>query len=251
MRLFSLFISAVAVTVLFCSSAHAAQGVEQNKRYDSFMMDGALHRLDLITGNVQKLSKLPNGALQWVPVEVQAADATVAPQDMQRVAPSDLPTATQAKLPAPPYTPRTVENASNIGRRAPTIEDEDGNVISDTISPDDRKASIPLISSYENKVSLSHTVQIGDKITGNILIKNIGDRRLKQLELTMYVPIIGRDKPEEHHFVFLDKPGSTTPPQPGAGGREPTALLQKVDIPCPSGGVKGSPELKISYIRFE
>lgn len=246
MRLFSLFISAVAVTVLFCSSAHAAQGVEQNKRYDSFMMDGALHRLDLITGNVQKLTKLANGALQWVPVEVQSSDAAAVP-----AAPvNDVATSVQVKLPAPPLR---VQNASNTGRRAPTIEIEDdqGNVITDSITPDDRKAAIPLISSYENKVSLSHTVQIGDKITGNILIKNIGDRRIKMLELTMYVPIIGRDKPEEHHFVFLDKPGSTTPPQPGAGGREPTALLQKVDIPCPSGGVKGSPELKISFIRFE
>lgn len=242
MRRISLLVSAVAVTILFCTSTHAAQGVEQNKRYDSFMMDGALHRLDLITGNVQKLTKLPNGALQWVPVEVQAADGAPAP------AQPEAPAAAQAKL---PVQPQRVENAANTGRRAPTIEDEDGNVISDSITSDDRKSCVPLIASYESKVSLSHTVQIGDKITGNILIKNIGDRRIKVLELTMFVPIIGRDKPEEHHFMFKDQPGSTTPPQPGTGGREPTALLQKVDIPCPSGGVKGSPELKISFIRFE
>lgn len=248
MRRLSLFLSAVTVAIVFSTSAYAAQGVEQNKRYDSFMMDGALHRLDLITGNVQKLSKLPNGALQWVQVEVQSSDAVAVPATAPNTQPSEQPTSAQVRIPAPPYQ---VQNASNTGRRAPTIEDEDGNVISDAITTDDRKAAVPLIASYENKVSLSHTVQIGDKITGNILIKNIGDRRIKQLELTMFVPIIGRDKPEEHHFMFKDQPGSTTPPQPGAGGREPTALLQKVDIPCPSGGVKGSPELKISFIRFE
>lgn len=244
MRLFSLLVSAVAVTVLFCAPAHAAQGgsVDQNNRYDSFMMDGALHRFDRVIGTLQKLSKLPNGALQWVPVEVQVGDGAPAQQEVR------IPPPQQKVDNAGPAVP-----PGQPGRRAPTIEIEDdqGNVITDSISPDDRKAAIPLISSYENKVSLSHTVQIGDKITGNILIKNIGDRRLKQLELTMYVPIIGRDKPEEHHFLFLDKPGSTTPPQPGSGGRDPLALLQKVDIPCPSGGVKGSPELKISFIRFE
>lgn len=247
MRRISLLVSAVAVTLLFCTSTHAAQGVEQNKRYDSFMMDGALHRLDLITGNVQKLTKLANGALQWVAVDVQSSDAVAAPGSAPAL-PSELPTSVQVKIPAPPYQ---VQNAANVGRRAPTIEDEDGNVISDAVTSDDRKACVPLIASYENKVSLSHTVQIGDKITGNILIKNIGDRRIKVLELTMFVPIIGRDKPEEHHFMFKDQPGSTTPPQPGSNGRDPTALLQKVDIPCPSGGVKGAPELKISFIRFE
>jgi len=244
-RRLSLLVSAVAVTILFCTSTQAAQGVEKNKRFDSFMMDGALHRLDLITGNVQKLSKLPTGALQWVSVDVQSSDA---PASTQLIPPSELPTSVQAKLPAPPYQ---VQNAANTGRRAPTIEDEDGNVISDVVTSDDRKNCVPLIATYESKVSLSHTVQIGDKITGNILIKNIGDRRIKTLELTMFVPIIGRDKPEEHHFMFKDQPGSTTPPQPGSNGRDPVALLQKVDIPCPSGGVKGSPELKISFIRFE
>jgi len=252
-RLFSLLVSAVAVTVLFCSPAQAGQDVEQDRRYDSFKINGQMHRMDLITGKVQKLSQLPNGALQWVPVDVQTSDAPpISTPAVGSAAPNELPSATQLKLPAPPNTQK-FENAANTGRRAPTIEieDENGNVISDSISPDDRKAAIPLISTYENKVSLSHTVQIGDKITGNILIKNTGDRRLKMLELTMYVPIIGRDKPEEHHFIFIDKPGSTTPPQPGSNGRDPIALLQKVDIPCPSGGVKGSPELKISFIRFE
>lgn len=238
------FFIAVVLALFSVTPAHA-QGVEENMRYDSFMMDGSLHRFDRRTGNLQKLLRHQNGAYQWIPVEVnvsgQAPAAPAPAPDLRIPAPSQVQD--NADLNRQPDPKRV--------RRAPTIEDEDGNVISDTINGDDRKAALPLIASYENKISLSHTVQIGDRITGNILIKNMGDRRIKALELTMMVPIIGRDKPEEHHFVFLDKPGNTTPPQPGSNGREPSALLQKVDIPCPSGGVKGSPELKISFIRFE
>ena len=57
-------------------------------------------------------------------------------------------------------------------------------------------------------------------------------------------------RPEEHRFLYLDRPGQAGPPQPSEGGREGNAVLQKVDLPCPPGGLKCSPVLKVTCLKF-
>jgi hypothetical protein len=231
------------VSSLICASAFA-EGVDEPNRYDSFTINGVLHRFDRKTGALEKLQVGADGA-SWARVEVRVTDK----------APSVKATAeNQPKLTTPPYPPKANSENAQIGEKkssAPRIFDDKDQDITDVVTEFDRRTSIPDISAYEKKTSLSHTVQIGERITGNILVRNLGERKLKALELTMFVPVIGREKPEEHRFLFLDgKTGYISPPQPSATGKDAEALLQKVDLPCPAGGVKGSPELRITHIKF-
>jgi hypothetical protein len=227
------------VSAFFCGAAHA-EGVDKPFRYDSFTMDGSLHRFDRETGVLEKLQHTPDG-LVWVPVEVRVS----------MKAPEKKPSEAKVAIPAPPKA--NSENAT-IGEKKKggiRIFDPNDQDITDIVTDFDRRASIADISAYERKTSLSHTVQIGDRITGNILVRNLGDRRLEKLELTLVVPVIGTDKPEMHRFLFIDKrEGYVSPPQPSSTGKDAEALLQKVDLPCPAGGVKGSPELRITHIKF-
>ena len=209
-------------------------------------MNGVLHRFDRKSGALEKLQPGAEGLI-WVSVDVRVTDKAPA----KKVTAENQP---KISTPTPPYPPRTNSENAQIGDKkssAPRIFDDKDQDITDLVTDFDRRSSIPDIAAYEKKTSLSHTVQIGERITGNILVRNLGDRRLKALELTMLVPVIGRDKPEEHRFLFLDsKQGYISPPQPSATGKDAEALLQKVDLPCPAGGVKGSPELRITHIKF-
>ena len=218
-----------------------AEGVDEALRYDSFTMDGLIYRLDKKTGNLEKLQKLESG-LTWVKVEVQVSNSSPIGPKTSPVS-SHTSSNELGQMNQPPK-----ERNSCV---APfQLFDEQDNDITDAITDADRKSALAAIAVYEGKLSISHTVKMSDKITGNILLKNLGDKRLRALELTMQVPVIGRDKPEEHRFLFLDKPGMVNPPQPGSGVKEASALLQKVDIQSPAGGIKGTPELKVTYIKF-
>ena len=232
--------------VLFFSTSILvrAEGVDEALRYDSFTMDGVLHRFDKKTGALEKLAKVESG-LAWTKVEVQISSVTPAAKSPLSTT-SDNAHLNEMGHMQQPSEDRIVKGTAASFR----FFDEQDNDITDAVTDADRKGSLQAITSYENKLSLSHTVQIGDKITGNILVKNLGDKRLRVLELTMQVPVIGREKHEEHRFLFIDKVGAVNPPQPGSGGKEACALLQKVDFQSPAGGVKGSPDLRVSYIRF-
>jgi hypothetical protein len=230
---------------VICASAYA-EGVDEPNRYDSFTISGVLHRFDRKTGALEKLIIGADGVPYWANVTVRYSENA----PIKKATPEKVTAENQPKV----TVPKTNSENAQIGEKkssAPRIFDDKDQDITDLVTEFDRRSSIPDISAYEKKTSLSHTVQIGERITGNILVRNLGDRRLKALELTMFVPVIGREKPEEHRFLFLDsKTGYVSPPQPSATGKEAESLLQKVDLPCPAGGVKGSPELRITHIKF-
>jgi hypothetical protein len=252
-RFYSLALVAVLTLIGGASFDVRAEGVQETGIYDSFMMDGALHRFDKRNGKLQKMTRSPNG-LQWVEVQVTEAQTTTLQPTVQPLDPSR-------------YIPESVRdqqpqqgNSASIGvgpRRggAPVIDDDEApqaaKPATDEITPEIRRENLATIASYENKVMPSHAIQIGERMKGNIFMKNAGDRRIKVLELTMFVHVKGLEKPEEYHIVFANKPGFIAPPQPGANGRESSALLYKVDMPAPSGEVKGPPDVKITYLQFE
>lgn len=198
-------------------------------------------RMNKKTGKVERMITNEDGTISWGEMKVREGNGAVASK------PKPAPTIQQDESAAP--GPKV-----DIKKKlAPAdLEDDQGRKLEDLITDYDRRTAAAAIASYEKSLSVCHSVQIGDRIAGTILMRNKGDKKLKVLELTMYVPVVGREKPEEHRFLFVDKPGSSSlPPQPSAGGAEPEALTQKVDIPCPAGHARGSADLKITYLKFE
>jgi hypothetical protein len=108
---------------------------------------------------------------------------------------------------------------------------------------------LPDIASYEKELARSLVLKSDERIVGIIMVTNKGTRKIEKLELTLAVPVIGKEKPDEHRFVFAER-GPVAPPQPGVNGMDGTTLMQKVDLPSPPGGVKGNPDLRVSYIKF-
>ncbi len=217
---------------------HAA-GVSDEIRYDLFRDEDGRHRFDRLTGDVEKLEKTPDG-IMWVKIPV--------------IVSKKAPTSTVRNIQEPKQPSGDMAHLDEDVKKkqaAPiVITDDNDNELPEVVTDADRKNALADIASYENMLATSITVKSDDRITGIITVKNKGERKLRMLEVTMQVPV-GRDKPEEHRFLFLDKAGSLArTPQPMIGGKDSLALLQKVDVPGPAGGVKGSPELKITYIKF-
>jgi len=223
-------------------AASADDEKADENRWDIFKDGKDRLKFDKQSGDMYRLERDDSSALVWVKVTVRVT--TVASTKPKSAAPVIQPDE-NAQASTTEEKPKRPKSA------APEIFDTEGNNITDVITDFDRRQSAPAIVAYEKNLSVCNAVQIGDRISGTFLIKNKGDRKLKALELTMLVPVVGKDKPEEHRFLFADKPGTTNPPpQPGSGGREPEALLQKVDIACPAGHSRGSSDLKITFLKF-
>lgn len=222
----------------------AADDTEQinEKRYYFEKIEGVLYRFDSVTGKMQKLQR--NGVnFTWV--DVETAESNTAPRQDN--------TASRKEERPPKPKDSTLPHLDEKKKREPgqiKLFNADDEEITDVVTDEDRKRGAGDVATYEPHMSISHTLKTDDKIEGTLLIRNLGQKRLRVLELTMVLQVIGRDKPEEHRFVFVDQPGRTGPPQPGANGKDPLVLLQKVSIPCPAGGVKGQPELRMTYIRY-
>lgn len=232
--------------------AAAAEGDEdanppqEDIRFDLFKADGEVFRFDRKTGEILKIVKTKEGFVA-VPQPVRIVGKLLG-----KIKP-DLPFAL-------PQT--SVKGASEAGMAqfdssakkpsGATIEffDEQGNDITYQVTDQDREAAKGAILAYQDSLSLIQTLDSRDKISGNILVRNKGEKKLKVLELTLQIHIVGREKPEEHRFLYVDRPGEAGPPQPAEGGREGNAVLQKVDLPCPPGGLMGSPVVKVSYLKF-
>jgi hypothetical protein len=118
------------------------------------------------------------------------------------------------------------------------------------ITDADREASAGRIADYMNKLSILQTLKVGDHIEGAIMLRNTGEKRIELLELTLCASVNGREKPEQFRLVFANKKDLVSPPQPSRKGGEGAALM-RVKIPSPAGGVKGAPELKLTYLQFE
>lgn len=237
---------AVVALLIGASPVWSADDDKENLddvRYELIKNGKELLRFDKKTGELARMEKNDDGSISWILIPVRKSNAVATkPKTENKGAPTigpdehaqGRPEAQKKKIAAPDL----------FGPNGEKLEE-------DFITDYDRRASLGAIASYEKSLSVCHTVQIGDRIAGTFLIKNKGDKKLKTLELTMLVPVVGREKPEEHRFLFVDKEGSTNPPpQPAPAGKEPEALLQKVDIPCPAGHAKGSADLKITYLKF-
>jgi len=232
---------------LGCAWAASAEGDEEANtpqediRFDLFKADGEVYRFDRKTGQILKIVKTKDGFMA-VPQPVQIVGKLAARNKPD--APNPVKSTNQAEM-AQFDTPPKKASAATI-----EFFDDQGNDITYQVSDQEREAAKGTILAYRDGLSLLQTLDIGERISGNILVRNIGERKLKVLELTLQVPIVGRDKPEEHRFLYADRPGQAGPPQPTGAGKEGNVVLQKVDLPCPPGGLKGSPVLKVSYLKF-
>ncbi len=234
-----LWLLAGLLTLGGISASALAQSVEEENRYDSVKVDGVLYRLDKRTGLLEKLAKTPTGGLNWIAQEVPTGkpEAQDAPKEPAREVTThkDAPSAT---------TP--------VRATAITLVDLDGNAIPEAITDANRQAASGTIASYEGKLGIIQTLHITDRITGILMLKNLGDKHLKTVELSVIVPVAGSEQSEIHRFLLQEKPaaGCAAAPQPAQNGKEAQSILQKVDVPAPAGGVKGSPEIKITYLKF-
>lgn len=235
-----------------------AANAEDDKafKFELLTMEGSRYRFNKETGDLEKLV-LGNAGVSWVKQSVQGITSQ-APTQVKTTATSATTAMTEKHVETiktsmgSSATCIPVPNAGPHDPLEPEIRfyDDKNEDITDVITDDIRRASTPTITNYENKLSIAQSFNISDRISGTIMVRNSGDRRLRAMELTMSIPVNGKAKPEERHFLFVDKLGSTPPPQPGANGKEGMPLLQKVDIATPAGDIKGSPELRITYIQF-
>jgi hypothetical protein len=227
----------------------AAEGEEENNapqediRFDLFKADGEVYRFDRKTGEILKIVKTREGFMA-VPQPIKIV-TRLAGKTKDGPLPAKIgPHPAEAEM-------AQFDETQKKGPKAPIeIFNEQGEDITFQLTDPERDASKPAIMAYQNSLSLLHTLEFRERISGNVLVRNLGDKKLKALELTLQIPVVGREKPEEHRFLFVDKPGQAGPPQPASAGREANHLLQKVDLPCPAGGVKGSPVLKVTYLKF-
>ena len=206
-------------------------------------------RFDRITGEIEKLVG-NGGAYEWVKVPVRRSEKPPTIDVPVAVTSNNTKGSIPPALPPVGSTPPRQTGMANLSesktKSGIKLFDDQGNDVTDAITDFDRKRNEADVAGYENKLSMPHTIQMGDRVTGTILLRNTGERKLKQLEVTLFIPVIGKEKPEVSHFLFTNKPGFVSPPQPGG-----EALIQKVDIPSPGGSGKAIPELKVTYIRFE
>jgi hypothetical protein len=237
------FIKAVvpALALLACLVVRAETPSDDTNKvpYKFIEHDDAMYRIHKITGKVERMSISKAGVVVWT--EVQQSNQP--PTEQKRTDPN---TQLVAK-------PNEVANAQ-IGEPKkpfkPDIEGENGEKLPEIIGDSDRKAALADIASYEKDLSANAVVISGERLTGQIFVRNKGARKIKKLEVTLLVPV-NKDKPEEHHFLYSEGAGDMNPPQPAnTGGDSLSFLVQKVDLLCPAGGVKGNCEVKVTYIKF-
>ena len=244
-RIAAVFISILVVMpISFC-----AQAEDDTLKYDFISMEGVHYRFDKRSGELEKMSISPDGVV-WTKVPSRKSDQPAtedAPEP--RVVKTRQPILTETtKGDASPKPPHLI-NTSDPKSQEPAIKiyDEKDEDITERITDDDRKAAATTITIYFNKLQLSQSLHVTDRIMGTIMVRNSGDKKLKALELTLTIPVAGRSKPEERRFLYLNAKGFVAPPQPG---KDALPLMQNVDIPCPSGDVKGGLDLRVSYIQF-
>ncbi len=243
--------------VAAAASVRSAVAEDQPFKYDCFSMEGQRFRFNKETGDLEKLV-MSGGSLSWVRQDVQASSQQPTDPKEPKVASAQkhnsdpIKTSTTGSSAIILPTPNAPKQNAHQDPLDPEIHilDETNQDVTDILTDEHRKGAAPTITNYENKLSIAQTFNIGEHITGTIMVRNAGDKRLRAMELTMIIPVKGKAKPEERRFLFVDKAGQTPPPQPTSNGKEGMPLLQKVDIPTPAGEVISSPELRITYLQF-
>ncbi|MCY3021285.1 MAG: hypothetical protein NTW87_19905 [Planctomycetota bacterium] len=224
----------------------AARPPEEDIRYDIIKVKGETYRFDRKTGEFLKLIMTKDGVV-GVREKVRIVDRERA---ADRPKAASQPPVIEGDDPGMAQFDENRKKKKTAGAAEIEYYDDQGNNITYQITDPEREAARGVIAAYQNSMSFVQTLDLRDRIIGNILVRNNGDKKLKVLELTLVIPVVGREKAEEHRFLFVDKAGFPAPPQPASGGKEGLALLHKVDLPSPPGRVMGSPVLKISYMKF-
>ncbi|HYF51010.1 MAG TPA: hypothetical protein VEJ63_16475 [Planctomycetota bacterium] len=233
------FILGCALAALLCACARAETPADI--RYELFRDENGRYRFDRFTGKLEKMSITPEGVVY-----------TEMPVLVSKKSPAGTRKPAAMEVEAEPE-PRQKEMATiNPGRRPGKIdfEDEKGNKLSEDITDEDRKSAIADIARYEKDLAIMQTLKSGDRIAGAIVVRNKGDRSIQKLEVTLYVPVVGKDRPEEYRFLFVDNGAEGAPLQPLGTTGESRSWLQPVDVASPAGNVKGNLDVKLTYIKF-
>jgi hypothetical protein len=220
---------------LLCLPAFAEtpNNAPAERRFEIIKGAGGTYRMDLNSGELEILKFDENGDPFWQKTRSRQGKVQK-PQE------------------GPVIESSTIDESSKKKKstEAPDLVGPDGKPLAPVILEENRRDAAGDISAYDKSLSVCNAVQIGDRITGTFMIKNRGERKIKTLELTMFIPVVGQEKPQAYRFLFADHPDLTSPPKPSAPGHDPEALLQRVDIPCPAGHARGNTDLKVTYIKF-
>ncbi len=108
-----------------------------------------------------------------------------------------------------------------------------------------RKSAAAAIAAYGKEIVISHTLEIGQRIEGTVLLRNNGDKHVVKLELTLVIPIKDQEEPFEQRLVFSEKdwnfPILTTE-------KDVPVVLRRIDMPSPT--LNAEPEFRITYLQF-
>jgi hypothetical protein len=228
---------AVVAALGVASGRAKAESPPEKIRFDFFEDEFGRFRFDRSTGDVQKMVRAKNGIV-WESVSAEVSEKS--PTAAAKAKSDDVKS--MATISEPAIKDRKKDKSPIV------LLDKDGKDLTYVVSDDMRAAAVPEIAGYEKDMAVMLAVTSDDTISGVMTLRNRGERRIEVLEVTMFVPVNGKELPDQHHFLFVDS-RDPRPPQPGAG-KDGLPLLQKVSLPCPAGGVKGNPELKITYIKF-
>jgi len=236
-----LYLGCLIATTLACAGARAETPAEI--RYDYVKHEQGSFRFDRITGRLEKVTITPDGVMySEVPVLVSKKSPAG-----QRKPVLDVETVAQA-----PQEIETTVSTIVSGRRPGGIplEDEQGKPLTEDINDEDRKGAIADIARYERDLAVMQTLKSADRITGAIVVRNKGERMIQKLEVTLYVGVVGKDRPEEYRFLYVDSGAPDAPLQPLGKTGDSRSWLQPVDVASPAGNTKGNIDVKLTYIKF-
>jgi hypothetical protein len=235
------FLCLCLAAIVLAPRLHAETPADE-VRYDIFKYEDGRYRFDRMTGKLEKMIITPEGVMyveQPVVVSKKSASGTVA----RKTAPdADL-------APAVNHTDNTVSQIGEVKKPARIqLYDENDKKLSEDVTDEDRKASLPDIARYEKDLAVMQNLKLSDRINGAIVVRNKGDRRIQKLEMTLVVPV--QDKaPAEYRFLYVDSGAPDAPLQPVAGNQS-ISWFQKVDLDSPAGNTKGNLDVKVTYIKF-
>jgi len=212
-------------------------------RYDYVKHEQGSFRFDRITGKLEKVTITPDGVM-YAEVPVLVSKKSPAGHRKQAI---EVET---AEAPAPRERETTVSTLGG-GRRPGKIEfeNEKGEKLAEDVTDEDRKAALSDVALYEKDLAIMQTLKSGERITGAIVVRNKGDRMIQKLEVTLYVPVTGKERPEEYRFLYVDNGAPDAPLQP-LGTGDSRSWLQPVDVASPAGNTKGHINAKLTYIKF-
>lgn len=263
---FALKALSLVLGLVFAACVHA-----EDNRYKAWIDDNVLYRFDNQTAEICKLIKPATGPAMWVKCDVvETKPAAV------KIAATQIPAARYQPEIATPFLINPGRTQGPLPQQSAPVAILDGNGpandpapkktsarrielfndlgvnITDEIDDQMRAESRALINGYD-KLNVSHNFKInGDHISGIVFIDNKGDKHISLMEITMFIRVVGKEKPIEHkRFIFAsNKPEADRPPAP-SNGSSGLSVMKKIDIATPMGVIHGMPDLRVTYLKFE